>query len=59
MKDETKDVDFNGRIMIKRVAREQKVEKLTRNQNFSPDAKVNDALKCDKDWRDIYDENAC
>ena len=58
MKDETKDVDFNGRIMIKRVAREQKVEKLTRNQNFSPDAKVNDALKNDKDWRDIYDENA-
>ena len=58
MKDETKDVDFNGRIMIKRVAREQKVEKLTRNQNFSPDAKVNDALKYDKDWRDIYDENA-
>ena len=43
MKDETKDVDFNGRIMIKRVAREQKVEKLARNQNFSPDAKVNDA----------------
>ena len=58
MKDETKDVDFNGRIMIKRVAREQKVEKLTRNQSFSPDAKVNDALKNDKDWRDIYDENA-
>ena len=52
MKDETKDVDFNGRIMIKRVAREQKVEKLTRNQ------KVDDALKNDKDWRDIYDENA-
>ena len=45
MKDETKDVDFNGRIMIKRVAREQKVEKLTRNQNISPDAKVNDAQK--------------
>ena len=58
MKDETKDVDFNGRIMIKRVAREQKVEKLTRNQNFSPGAKVNDALKNDKDWRDICDENA-
>ena len=50
MKDETKDVDFNGRIMIKRVAREQKVEKLARNQSFSPDAKVNDALKNDKDW---------
>ena len=49
MKDETKDVDFNGRIMIKRVAREQKVEKLARNQNFSPDAKVNDALKNDKE----------
>ena len=30
MKDETKDVDFNGRIMIKRVAREQKVEKSLR-----------------------------
>ena len=48
MKDETKDVDFNGRIMIKRVAREEKVEKLARNQNFSPDAKVNDALKMTK-----------
>ena len=34
------------------------MEKLARNQNFSPDAKVNDALKNDKDWRDIYDENA-
>ena len=58
MKDETKDIDFNGRIVIKRVAREQKVGKLTRNQNFSPDAKVNDALKTDKDWRDVYDEHA-
>ena len=58
MKDETKDIDFNGRIVIKRVAREQKVGKLTRNQNFSPDAKVNDALKTDKDWRDVYDEYA-
>ena len=58
MKDETKDIDFNGRIMIKRVAREQKVGKLTRNQNFSPDAKVNDALKNDKAWRDVYDEDA-
>ena len=51
------DKGFNGRIMIKRVAREEEVKKRSRNQNFSPDVKVNEAIKSGTDWHDLYVED--
>jgi len=51
------DKGFNGRIMLKRVAREEEVKKRSRNHNFSPDAKVNDAIKNGTDWHDLYVED--
>ena len=55
VKDEAKGIDFNGRIALKRVARERKVKSLTRNQKFSPDVKVNDEIK-KGGWKEFYDE---
>ena len=55
------DKQFNGRIMLKRVARTQKVKAKTRNENFSTDVKINCAIRYGdkdgrKDWHELYAE---
>ena len=55
IKDEAKGIDFNGRIALKRVARERKVLRMTKNKKFSPDVKVNDEIK-KGGWKEFYVE---
>ena len=55
MKDEAKNIDFDGRIALKRVARERKVQRMTKNKKFSPDVKVNDEIKKGT-WKSLYAE---
>lgn len=54
-KDEAQGIDFNGRVALKRVSREKRVKRMTSNQKFSPDVKINDCIK-KGEWKSFYVE---